>query len=207
MSSKLQPTTPTGWQAQKSASTRNLIVKAAIRCFVELGYARTTTTRIAEMAGLSRGAMLHHFPSKHDIVRAAVEYLHARRLNAFRKSVAAIPEDADRVKMAVQAYWDYIKHPMFVALFELSVAARTDPELEALLKPAQEAFDQEWYRTARELFPEWHDDNAFDLGLDLSRYLMEGMALSFLSHEQTERDKRLLLYLEDQLRELRGRST
>ena len=204
MSGKAQTSTPTGWQAQKSASTRSLIVKAAIRCFVELGYARTTTTRIAEMAGLSRGAMLHHFPSKHDIVRAAVEYLHARRLKAFRKTVAAIPEDADRVRMAVQAYWDHVKHPMFVAFFELSVAARTDRDLAALLTPAQESFDQEWYRTARELFPEWQDDNAFDLGLDLSRYLMDGMALSFLSHEQTDRDKRLLLYLEDQLRELRG---
>ena len=58
---------PTGWQAQKSAATRNLIVEAAIRCFVDLGYAQTTTTAIAEKAGLSRGAMLHHFPSKIDI--------------------------------------------------------------------------------------------------------------------------------------------
>ena len=51
-----------GWQAQKSAATRNLIIEAAIKCFVELGYAQTTTTAIADKAGLSRGAMLHHFP-------------------------------------------------------------------------------------------------------------------------------------------------
>ena len=63
---------PVGWQAQKSASTRELIIEAAIKCLVELGYARTTTTVIAEKAGLSRGAMLHHFPSKLGIIRAAV---------------------------------------------------------------------------------------------------------------------------------------
>ena len=77
-------TDPVGWQAQKSAATRNLIIEAAIKCFVELGYAQTTTTAIAEKAGLSRGAMLHHFPSKLDIVRAAVDHLHAKRLRAFR---------------------------------------------------------------------------------------------------------------------------
>lgn len=197
---------PGGWQAQKSAATRNLIVEAAIRCFVDLGYAQTTTTAIAEKAGLSRGAMLHHFPSKIDIVRAAVDYLHGKRLKAFRKSVQrATPGDGDRVRQAVEAYWAHVRHPMFVAFFELSVAARTDRELAAILLPAQEAFESEWYRTAVELFPEW-DGRAekFDLGFDLSRYVMEGMAVSFLTHKETERDKRLLRYLEEKLRELMG---
>ena len=63
---------PAGWQAQKSAATRNLIVNATVRCLVEVGYGRTTTQAIASQAGLSRGAMLHHFPLKSDAVRAAV---------------------------------------------------------------------------------------------------------------------------------------
>ena len=66
---------PRGWQAQKSASTRRLIIESAIKCFVDLGYSRTTTTEIAKRAGLSRGAMLHHFPSKVEIVKAAVDYM------------------------------------------------------------------------------------------------------------------------------------
>src|SRR5918995_1287127 len=89
---------PTTWQAQKSASTRNQIIDAAIECFVKLGYARTTTTVIAERAGLSRGAMLHHFPSKIDIVRAAVEALHAKRLKAFRRAIDKLPRDETRVR-------------------------------------------------------------------------------------------------------------
>ena len=82
------PADPVGWQAQKSASTRTQIIETAIKCFVDEGYSRTTTTLIAEKAGLSRGAMLHHFPSKLAIVRAAVEHLHAKRLRAFRKAVS-----------------------------------------------------------------------------------------------------------------------
>jgi AcrR family transcriptional regulator len=195
---------PSGWQAQKSAATRNLIIEAAIRCFIELGYASTTTTRIAQMAGLSRGAMLHHFPSKIDIVRAAVDHLHAKRLEAFRNSIASIPGDADRVRLGLGAYWKHVNHPMFVAFFELSVAARTDPELEAILGPAQTAFEAAWHQTALELFPEWRSDRkAFDVALELTRYVMEGMAVNFLTQERTRRDEQVLDYLEEQLRSLR----
>jgi AcrR family transcriptional regulator len=195
-----------GWQAQKSASTRNLIVESAIACFVELGYAGTTTTAIATKAGLSRGAMLHHFPSKIDIVRAAVEQLHSKRLKAFRRAMGRpVPEDADRVMLGVKAFWDHVRHPMFVAFFELSVASRTDPELASILRPTQAAFDKEWYQTAQEVFPEWEGrGEKFEIALDLTRYVMEGMAISFLTHQATDRDKRVLAYLADKLHELRG---
>lgn len=194
-----------GWQAQKSASTRNLIVESAIACFVELGYASTTTTAIATKAGLSRGAMLHHFPSKIDIVRAAVEHLNSKRLKAFRKAMGRpAPVGGDRVMLGIKAFWDHVRHPMFVAFFELSVASRTDPELASILRPAQAAFEREWYQTAREVFPEWEGrGEQFDIALDLTRYVMEGMAISFLTHEATNRDQRLLAYLSEKLHELR----
>lgn len=194
-----------GWQAQKSASTRNLIIEAAIQCFVELGYARTTTAMIAEKAGLSRGAMLHHFPSKMDIVRASVKHLHTKRLRAFRKAMSREPVNGDHVRMGVEGYWGHVKHPLFVAFFELAVAARTDKQLAAILRPAQESFEREWYKASLELFPEWHrKGEKFELGFDLSRYVLEGMAISFLTHKETERDKRVLRYLEEKLRELAG---
>ena len=73
-----------------------------------------------------------------------------------------------RVHVAIQAYWQNACHPMFVAFLELSASARTDPELEAVLKLAQAAFHEEWYNTAIELFPEWRGDTvAFNLALDL----------------------------------------
>jgi len=194
-----------GWQAQKSASTRNLIIEAAIKCFVDLGYARTTTTLIAEQAGLSRGAMLHHFPSKLDIVRAAVEYLHAKRLRAFRKAMSKVPANGDHARQGAEAYWAHVKHPLFVAFFEIAVAARTDKELADILRPAQEAFEREWYDAALELFPEWRGrGEKFDLALDLSRYVLEGMGISFLTHKETERDKHVLEYLEEKIKDLAG---
>ena len=203
--SKAKPSGPgeQGWQAQKSAATREQILSAAVRCIVELGYSRTTTMKIAERAGLSRGATLHHFPSKLDIIRAAVDYLHERRLRAFRKSVQSIPEDADRIKAATDAYWAHATHPIFVAFFELSVAARTDKELRKILQPAQRSFDEEWYKVAQDVFPEWQSDKeAFDLALSLVQHLMEGIAVSSMTHPRSDSHEKLHQYLEDKLREL-----
>ena len=80
-----------GWQAQKSARTRDRILDAAINCFVELGYTNVTTAKVASMADVSRGAMLHHFPSKTELIQAAVEYLHDKLLEDYTKRVSTIP--------------------------------------------------------------------------------------------------------------------
>jgi AcrR family transcriptional regulator len=79
---------PASWQARKNASTRLQIIEATLRCFSRLGGFSTTAPAIAAEAGLSRGAMLHHFPSRQDLIRAAVERLHA----TFIKRHVAAPE-------------------------------------------------------------------------------------------------------------------
>ena len=204
--SEKQPAGPgeIGWQARKSAATRDQIISAAIRCIVESSYSKTTMMKISEKAGLSRGATLHHFPSKMDIIRAVVAYLHEKRIQAFRRSIKDIPTDADMAHMAIQAYSDHVNHPIYVALFELSVAARTDQELKEILHPAQIAFDREWYQTAWDLFPDWQADReAFDLALNLSQITMEGMAIRNFTHARKYDRKRLLQYLEEKIRELK----
>ena len=50
-----QPTEDISWQAQKSAMTRERILKASINCFVELGYTNVPTANVASLAKVSRG--------------------------------------------------------------------------------------------------------------------------------------------------------
>ena len=64
---------------------------------------------------------------------------------------------------------------------------------------------REWYATAKEVFPEWEGSGRqFDLALDLSRFVLEGMAISFMTNADAERGERLLEYLALKLMELRG---
>ena len=61
-------------QGQRSAETRARLLDATIDCLVTYGYNGTTTPRVAEMAGVTRGAQVHHFGSKNDLVIAALQH-------------------------------------------------------------------------------------------------------------------------------------
>lgn len=187
-----------GRQAQKSASTRKIIVEAALQCLIKYGYTQTTTPRIAQEAKLSRGAMMHHFSNRQMVIQAAIEYLHSKRLRAFRRAIANLPRNEPHVHEALEAYWTHVNHPLFMAFHELAVAARTDKQLEDMLRPTQAAFYQEWYNLAVLLFPEWQSDKtSFDLALKLVQSSLEGLVLGRLSAPvDPAAEKALFDYLE-----------
>lgn len=195
---RMAPKKEIGRQAQKSASTRKVIVEAALQCLIKYGYTQTTTPRIAQEAKLSRGAMMHHFSNRQMVIRAAIEYLHAKRLRAFRRAISNLPENQPHVHEALEAYWTHVNHPLFMAFHELAVAARTDKRLEDMLRPTQAAFYEEWYNLAVLLFPEWQSDKAsFDLALKLVQTSLEGLVLGRLSAPvDPNAEKALFDYLE-----------
>jgi AcrR family transcriptional regulator len=80
------------WQAQKSALTRDRIVIATLECIVEFGYENTTMAKIAKTAKVSQGSMQYHFPAKLDAVKAAINYLHAKRLTDHQRDLEDIPK-------------------------------------------------------------------------------------------------------------------
>ena len=69
---------PRRTQGERSASTRARLLDATVECLTRYGYAGTTTPRIAEMAGLTRGAQVHHFGSKHELMTAAMHHMTAK---------------------------------------------------------------------------------------------------------------------------------
>lgn len=165
-------------QAMKSANTKERLIEAAIRVLVSHGYAATTTPRVAAEAGLSRGAMLHHFDNGDALMRAVIAALHERRLRATRRSGEATDHDVHTI---VHTYWKQLSSPNFTAFHELSVAARTDRGLAGILIPAQKEFHARRYALAIEAFPEWQRDKAkFDLAMSLSQQTIEGMAINRL---------------------------
>ncbi|MEJ5255641.1 MAG: TetR/AcrR family transcriptional regulator [Acidimicrobiales bacterium] len=116
-------------QAERSASTRAKLLDATAECLADLGYARTSTTEVARRAGVSRGAQLHHFPTKAELVAAAVDHLLERRVEEFRTLIATVPDGPNRIEAAIDLLWSMFRGPTFEAWYELNTAARTDPEL------------------------------------------------------------------------------
>jgi AcrR family transcriptional regulator len=128
----MPPPSPRRSQQQRSATTRARVVDAAVTSLIELGYAATTISRIQERAAVARGTLLHHFPHRADLLVAVVDDVASRRLHVLSDAAAASGWDA-----AVDLVWRDLQSPAFMAVLELWVAARTDPDLCAALVPVE----------------------------------------------------------------------
>ncbi len=171
-------------QSLKSAQTRARLIDATIRCIVKYGYARTTTPQVATEAGLSRGAMLHHFENGPALIKAAIVELHEKRLRAFRRAAEITEHDT---RTLVDTYWRQVQKPAFIAFHELALAARTNTDLARIMRPMQIEFRQRFQAQAVQLFPEWHGDpEGFDLAMTLSQTMMEGMTINLLTGAMQE---------------------
>jgi AcrR family transcriptional regulator len=165
-------------QEERSAATKARLLDATLECLAELGYARTTTTEIAERGGVSRGAQLHHFPTKAELVTEAVAYLFDRRDEEFRAAFANLPADVDRGAAAVDILWSMVSGPTFHAWLELAVAARTDPLLKPKVAALTTLFTENVRRTFGELFPRPAGAGPYwDLAPTFTFALLEGLAL------------------------------
>jgi len=105
------------------------LLDATIDCLVEYGYAGTTTPRVAEKAGVTRGAQVHHFPSKTELVIAAIRHLAAKRAEVAIRKMGAVTASEDPIGAVLDLLWDVHQGPVFVATVELWVAGRADPTL------------------------------------------------------------------------------
>ncbi|WP_136162166.1 TetR/AcrR family transcriptional regulator [Sphingomonas flavalba] len=171
-------------QSLKSAQTRARLIDATIRCIVKYGYADTTTPQVAAEAGLSRGAMLHHFENGVALIKAAIVELHEKRLRAFRR--AAEGDDHEPAAM-VKTYWRQLQKPAFIAFHELALAARTNADLARILHPLQVEFREKFNQQAVQLFPEWQSDpERFAIAMSFSQTMMEGMAIGMLTGAMNE---------------------
>jgi AcrR family transcriptional regulator len=175
-------------QEERSAETRGRLLDATIECLIELGYARTRTTVVCERTGLSRGALLHHFPRKRDLVIEAVERLVAR-MNAENLAHAArVAAPANSLDHMFDVLWENFRQPLFHAALELWVAARTDRALHASLQRAERARGAGMARLYASLAGPAAQRPGFADILQLTLHLMRGMGMQRLMRsDDTER--------------------
>lgn len=117
-------------QAERRDETRTALLEATTDCLVTYGYAHTTTGRIAELAGVSRGAQTPYFRTRSELLGAAVTYLAEKRIAAAQARFADGPVT---IEQALDVLWEEHQGPVFHAALELWVASRSEPELRAVM--------------------------------------------------------------------------
>ena len=186
-----------GGGQERGRIAKDAILTAAVDCLLEDGYAATTTLRVQQRAGVSRGKLLHHFPSKRVLIASAVKRLMDDRMDAAQQSdfpdAPAAEDVAARVEWAVARMWETFFADNFWAAMETWIAARTDPELAGDLVDHERRVLRRVRTTLARSFGEVvAADPGFPRALDLVFTSMRGMALTYTFSGRDHRTEPML---------------
>jgi AcrR family transcriptional regulator len=187
MADVLNVTVPRRTQSERSAKTRQLIMDATVAILEEEGLGRATTVRIQERAGVSRGRLLHHFPSRSELLVAAVQHLAKARLSANRQ-LTSRKRGRARIRAAIDALWMTYEGPLFWAAMELWLGSRTDPTLGEYLLPEEEQLGVVVYQLCDDLFgASLVSKPMYAEFRDLLISSMRGAAMTYAFHHRPKR--------------------
>ncbi|ALG86323.1 TetR/AcrR family transcriptional regulator [Gordonia phthalatica] len=143
---------PRRTQEQRSSQTRAKLLDATIDCLVEFGYAGTTTPRIAQRAGVTRGAQVHHFGSRDDLMIAAVNRLAERQVVRALAEVEELSSE-NPYDALMDLLWEFHQGPLAIAVTELWVAGRTDPQLASEMRRVEPVVNRALFEAIARVAP------------------------------------------------------
>lgn len=168
----------------RRADSRALILDAAVQALVSHGYAGASTVVIQRLAGVSRGRLLHYFPSREQLLVAAAQRLAAERIKEMELWFESAPTveagGLERIDYAVTLLWRTFRQPYFWAAMELWLAARTDPALRGELVASEHRLGRAIENVIATMFGPSHSSHpAFADTRDLLFTSMRGVALTY----------------------------
>ena len=179
-------------QEERTRLMRARLLEATVELLVERGYAGTSTTLVSERAGVSRGAQLHHFPSKQDLVVAAVQHVTEVRGAELAAAARRLPTGPRRTEHVLRMLGDHFTSPVFSAALELWVAARTDPALLAEVAPLEQRLGRDTHRLTVELLGADESVPGVRELVQATLDLVRGLGLANTISDDTRRRNRIL---------------
>ena len=168
-------------QAERSAATKARLLDATVECLADLGWAGTSTTEVVRRAGVSRGAQVHHYPTKDDLVLAAMDHVVERRRVEYREAFDALPAERRTPDEAFEMLWDTCFGRTFDAWLELAVAARRSPSLHERFVAQEREFTAATVDQFQELFPDvFGDREVAEVAMRFTFSTLDGLAISRL---------------------------
>jgi AcrR family transcriptional regulator len=130
-----------GPNAERREATRGKILAAAVRCLSDVGYAQTSTVRVAQEAEVARGSLLHQFPTRIDLILAVAQHAAKSQGEFIRAGLAKLPAGRERFVGSVDVTWQAFQTLESRALIEIIIATRHDPELAARIPDFAQRFE------------------------------------------------------------------
>jgi AcrR family transcriptional regulator len=179
-------------QEERTRAMRTRLLEATVELLVERGWSGTSTTLVSKRAGVSRGAQLHHFPTKNDLVLAAVAHLSEVRGRELAEAATKLPTGRRRTRAVLEMLGDHFTSPVFTAALELWVAARTDPHLLEAVAPLEQRIGREIHRLTVELLGVDEKQPGVRELVQATLDLVRGLGLANTISDDTARRRRIL---------------
>src|SRR4051794_27668111 len=133
-------------QEERSEATRGQLIEAAVSCLSELGYLEATVAVVATKAGVTRGAVQHHFGSRADLLIAVVDDL-GLALSRSKEIPSDLPI-AERVSQSIDQTWHLLRSPHFKAVVQIWLAMQAERKVFAAVKAKvahiEDELDRKW---------------------------------------------------------------
>ena len=165
-------------QLERRNETQAAILSAAINLLVEHGYAGFSASRVAARAGVSRGAQEHYFPKKNDLIAAATRYAMREAVEHAQLLARTASESTDPVAKFLKDSEHFFFRPVYRAMIEIMIAARSDRALARILNPivldARQTLNGIWIDTLGAAGYPRKNAQRF---IELTHYLLRGVFL------------------------------
>lgn len=177
----------------RGEATRLRILEATLACITEEGYARTSTVHVCQRSGASRGSLLHQFPTRAELMAAAVAHLFEKLTADYVAALAALRAEVlrsvtRRVEVAGELLLAGYADPRLAAVLDIYAAARTDAELMAALRPVAARHREAVRQLAHELFPAASTSKRAARGLAVVLDALQGLAFRSVVNPEGARD-------------------
>ncbi|HZZ70297.1 MAG TPA: TetR/AcrR family transcriptional regulator [Phenylobacterium sp.] len=124
-------------QEERSAETRRRLIDAGLMVLQESGYANLTISKVTQRAGVTNGAMQHHFPSRDDLLLALLDAVYPILQIPFEAIGLARLPARERLSRLVDELWAIYSRPVYLAVWDIALGARGDPKLWARVSAYQ----------------------------------------------------------------------
>lgn len=190
-------------QEEKSRQTQARITQATIECILVKGIRDTSTVDVARQAGVSRGALVHHYPSKTSLMQAALEDLLNREVGSVRDMAMRVKAGELNFDNFLKSLHEHFKGDMYMVTLEYLTNARTDAAIMEVLVPLAARFNDSLERIWEQLVASSeHSSHEKRVALNATLCMMRGMGAQSIWRNDPELYRDMLMFWKQTLLDL-----
>ena len=182
-------------QEERTSATRARLMEATLALLLSKGYSGATMVDISAHAGLTRGALSHHYESKDELVVDAFRHFLEATTNEIRTYARQVDAGSLSIGDFVDRLWTIFSGPFFMTTLELITASRHNDLLKEMLVERTREFHKSLDEIWRQFFSGTNSTNLeVETTFNATLCLLRGMGVQTVLRDDAAYYRRLLKF-------------